>query len=231
MGRAELFRNQAVQHQAVSPESASAKTIALKQVLDAELPERARVRDGRRAWLEQPGEQGSGGGAEVEGSVRAMSVTCEGGAELGARISARCRSPRSWFSERRGLRKSSLPLESTFTLTKISGNVFREAHALQVESVCWNARGSYKHSISLYKRARHLLDLYGMSGGDMDHNLIILQAEIHSSKSEYLEARKILSQIIHEVPVEKSPYVHAFALNIADLEMTIGGSKHGVQSL
>ncbi|KAJ6600499.1 hypothetical protein DFH09DRAFT_1128368 [Mycena vulgaris] len=115
-------------------------------------------------------------------------------------------------------------------IAKITGDLFREAHALQVESVCWNARGSYKHSISLYKRARQLLGLCGMSGGDMDHNLIMLQAEIHKSKSEYVEAHNILAQLIDEVSIEQNPYVHAFVLlNIAESDVEIGAPKHDVE--
>ncbi|KAJ7457747.1 hypothetical protein FB451DRAFT_1183067 [Mycena latifolia] len=93
--------------------------------------------------------------------------------------------------------------------------------------MCWNALGSYKHSITLLRRARDLLRLCGMSGGPLDDLIMGTQAEVHLLKSEYLEARSIHTQILHNCSIEQNPYQHAGALlNIAQIDVEIGVVGH-----
>ncbi|KAJ7473250.1 hypothetical protein FB451DRAFT_1174905 [Mycena latifolia] len=97
--------------------------------------------------------------------------------------------------------------------------------------MCCDALGSYNCSISLLKRERDLLGLCGMSGGQLDHVIMSDQAEIHQSKSEYIEARNIQSQILHNISFEQDPYQHAFALlNIAQIDVEINAPPQDVQS-
>ncbi|KAJ7464004.1 hypothetical protein FB451DRAFT_1179844 [Mycena latifolia] len=112
-------------------------------------------------------------------------------------------------------------------LAKIVGNPYKEAWALRVESMCWDALGNYKHSISLLRRAQDLLRLCGMSGGSLDDQIMNSKAEVHLLKSEYLEARKIQTQIIHHCTTAENPYEHAMALlNIALIDVEIGGLSY-----
>ncbi|KAJ7457744.1 hypothetical protein FB451DRAFT_1509030 [Mycena latifolia] len=112
-------------------------------------------------------------------------------------------------------------------LAKICGNSYKEAWALQVESICWNAFGNYKYSMTLLKRARDLLQLCGMSGGSLDTSMVETQAELHQVKSEYLEGRKVWSQILHNCSIEQDRYRHAEALlNIAQIDVEIGVVGH-----
>ncbi|KAJ7458477.1 hypothetical protein FB451DRAFT_1507671 [Mycena latifolia] len=116
-------------------------------------------------------------------------------------------------------------------LAKISGNLLAEATALRVEAMCWEAFGQYNHSITLFNRARELLNLCGMSGGHLDHGLMTGQAEVLRLKSEYLEARDIHTQVLHELFIGQETFQHALALsNIAEIDVEIGASKQNVQA-
>ncbi|KAJ6563268.1 hypothetical protein DFH09DRAFT_1278943 [Mycena vulgaris] len=107
-------------------------------------------------------------------------------------------------------------------LAKISGDLYIEADALQIEAHCWHALGNYKCAASLCNRARDLLAHCGMSAGT--------QAEIYKLKSEYVEARDIHRQILHGAPVEPGAYLHAFTLlNIAEVEVFLNVSMEDVE--
>jgi tetratricopeptide (TPR) repeat protein len=114
-------------------------------------------------------------------------------------------------------------------LARTTGNLFREASALRVEAVCWTGFGSYSHSLSLLDRAAHLLVLCGMSGGELHSTIRSSQAEVHCRKSEYMEARKIQTHILHNSSADQVSYYHAFALfNVAQIDVEIGGPEHSV---
>ncbi|KAJ7482611.1 hypothetical protein FB451DRAFT_1442075 [Mycena latifolia] len=114
-------------------------------------------------------------------------------------------------------------------LARISGNLFAEAHALRIESLCWFTLGSYNQSILLANRARDLLRLCAMSGSQLDNSILSDQGEIHLLKSEYVEAHDILAQILLATPVEQRPTDHAFSLlTIAQIDVEIGALKDGV---
>ncbi|KAJ7921869.1 hypothetical protein B0H13DRAFT_1866294 [Mycena leptocephala] len=119
----------------------------------------------------------------------------------------------------------------SWKLAKIAGDLFREVMALKAEMACWTELGRYEHSIFLSKKARDLLALCGMSGSDLDHAIMNSQSEVHKYKSEYVAARHIQSQILHEVTPTEDPGNHALALlSIADIDVLIGASEHDVQS-
>ncbi|KAJ7457755.1 hypothetical protein FB451DRAFT_1509045 [Mycena latifolia] len=109
-------------------------------------------------------------------------------------------------------------------LAKIAGNPYKEAWALRVQSIYWNALGRYMLSISLAKRARELVRLCGMSGGALDNDITSNQAEVHCLKSEYSEARDIWTEILHSYSIQRNPYQHVYALiNIAQIDIEMGG--------
>ncbi|KAJ7477514.1 hypothetical protein FB451DRAFT_190982 [Mycena latifolia] len=114
-------------------------------------------------------------------------------------------------------------------LARISGNLFVEAHALRIESMCWHTLGSYNQSILLASRARNLLRLCAMSGGQLDNTILHGQAEVHLLKSEYAEARGIHTQILLTVTIEQNQYEHAIALlTMAQIDVEIGSLRDGV---
>ncbi|KAJ7880164.1 hypothetical protein B0H13DRAFT_2278757 [Mycena leptocephala] len=115
-------------------------------------------------------------------------------------------------------------------LAQISGNLFRESEALYLETTCWTALGNYKQGISLSTRARDLLSLCGLSGGGLDFNIMVTQAEIHKFKSEYVEAHSIHTSLLDGISADQNPHKYSFALlNIAEIDISLGAPKDVVQ--
>ncbi|KAJ7862989.1 hypothetical protein B0H13DRAFT_2565629, partial [Mycena leptocephala] len=117
-------------------------------------------------------------------------------------------------------------------LARISADLYREAQALHIASVCYHSLGNYKQSISLCSRARDLLALCGMSSGQLDHYLMTTQAEIHKLKSEYVAARSIHFRILQESSVTQNFHTYGFALlNVAGIDVSIGAPKEEIQGV
>ncbi|KAJ7127309.1 hypothetical protein C8R43DRAFT_1028278 [Mycena crocata] len=115
-------------------------------------------------------------------------------------------------------------------IAKICGDLSNEARALRMESMCRYAMGRYSDSTSLSKRARDLLVLCGLSGGQLDQSIMNSLAEVHRLKSEYVQARNIQTEILHNVSHERDPYHYAFALlNIAQIDVEIATPRHEVE--
>ncbi|KAJ7462965.1 hypothetical protein FB451DRAFT_1495053 [Mycena latifolia] len=115
-------------------------------------------------------------------------------------------------------------------LARISGNLFAEAHALRIESLCWYTLGSYNESILSAHAARDLLGLCAMSGGHLDKSILKNQAEVHLLKSEYVEAQQIHAQILHAVPIVQNANSHALSLlTIAQIDVEVGAKRDGVE--
>ncbi|KAJ6541019.1 hypothetical protein DFH09DRAFT_1174944 [Mycena vulgaris] len=115
-------------------------------------------------------------------------------------------------------------------LARISANLYREARSLRMEARCSNVLGNYTHSMNLCKQARVLLHLCGMTGSEMDYVVMRSQSEVHSLKSEYVDALNIQTELFHKISVEDAPSEHAFALlNLADINVAIGAPMHFIQ--
>jgi tetratricopeptide (TPR) repeat protein len=115
-------------------------------------------------------------------------------------------------------------------LARILADLHSEAQALHIESKCCQALGNYKQSISLCSRARDLVALCGMSGGQLDHSITTTQAEIYKIKSEYVAASSIHSRILQETSVDQDFYTCGLALlNVAEIDVSIGAPKDDVQ--
>ncbi|KAJ7459376.1 hypothetical protein FB451DRAFT_1372067 [Mycena latifolia] len=111
-------------------------------------------------------------------------------------------------------------------LARILGNLFMEARALRIEAFCRCDLGSYNQSLLLGNRARYLLGLCAMSGGQLDNSILSNQAAVHRLKSEYFEARDIHAQILLAAPIEQKPTGHAFALlTMTEIGMEICASR------
>jgi uncharacterized small protein (DUF1192 family) len=114
-------------------------------------------------------------------------------------------------------------------LAMISADLYREAQALDIEAICCYTLGNYTKAMSLCIRARDLLGLCGMSHGNLDHNIMNTQAEIHRLKSEYVEARSIHTGILEKTSIQ-NPYSYGLALlNVAEIDGLIGAPKDDVQ--
>ncbi|KAJ6592278.1 hypothetical protein DFH09DRAFT_1073339 [Mycena vulgaris] len=115
-------------------------------------------------------------------------------------------------------------------LAKISADLYTEAQALNIRAMCWFALGNYKYAASFCDRAKDLLAHCGMSGSDIESDIMTTQAEIHKLKSEYVEAQNIQRRVLHGVTIELDPYSHTFALlNVADLDVLLGAPVKDVK--
>ncbi|KAJ7922753.1 hypothetical protein B0H13DRAFT_2267444 [Mycena leptocephala] len=114
-------------------------------------------------------------------------------------------------------------------LALISADLYREARALRIEAICCYTLGNYTKAMSLCIRARELLGLCGMSHGNLDHDIMTTQAEIHRLKSEYVEACSIHTGILEEITIQ-DPYNYGWTLlNVAEIDVLIGAPKDDVQ--
>ncbi|KAJ7481592.1 hypothetical protein FB451DRAFT_1236511 [Mycena latifolia] len=113
---------------------------------------------------------------------------------------------------------------------KSSGNVYFEARALFREASCYSAMGDYRNSSLLLHKGRELLRVCGMSGSNLDHNIMDREADVHLLKSEYAEARSIHTHILQSTSTENDAYMHALALlNITEIDVIIGADAAHVR--
>ncbi|KAF8140709.1 hypothetical protein K438DRAFT_1785475 [Mycena galopus ATCC 62051] len=114
-------------------------------------------------------------------------------------------------------------------LAKLSGNLYGEAQANLIGANCSINLGEYQESAAQLQRARQLLCLCGMSGGRLDHGIMVSQAEIHLLKSEYAQSRRINNSIVKTASPQENPFSYALALvNIAQIDVIIGGASQEV---
>ncbi|KAJ7121538.1 hypothetical protein C8R44DRAFT_736331 [Mycena epipterygia] len=113
---------------------------------------------------------------------------------------------------------------------RLSGDLLMEAEALDNEIVCLTALGDLKETVALGQRARELLQLCGMQGGQIDNGVMAHLAEAHLVKSEYREARKIHLELSQKYSSLQSPYGLACSLsNIAAVDVMAGADALEVQ--
>ncbi|KAJ7131120.1 hypothetical protein C8R44DRAFT_904155 [Mycena epipterygia] len=132
--------------------------------------------------------------------------------------------------------------EKALSLAKICGDIRQHSVAIELlAELTWfigDYRAALMHaplgnlmeSAGLCEKARHLLQLCGMQGGQADHGAMITLAEVHRLKSEYLVAHSILIKLAQKTPPHQDPLYNAYAsLNIAELDVMIGVDTLKVQ--
>ncbi|KAJ7797980.1 hypothetical protein B0H14DRAFT_3546462 [Mycena olivaceomarginata] len=116
-------------------------------------------------------------------------------------------------------------------LSKLSGDLYQEAQACHLLAMCTRSVGNWQKSMTNLCRARELLGLCGLSGGRIDHDITIGQAENHLVKSEYAEARRLYSQMVETTSPDQNAEAYAFALlNIAEVDIMIGHPAEDVDN-
>ncbi|KAJ6463290.1 hypothetical protein DFH09DRAFT_1227335 [Mycena vulgaris] len=115
-------------------------------------------------------------------------------------------------------------------LAGLCADLYQESRALRTETTCRASRGDYKTSIPLLSRAQSLLELCGMSEGNLNLQLNMHRAQLHLLKSEYAEALEIHNRIIQTISAEARPVTHGFSLvNIAEIGILMGADEHDVR--
>ncbi|KAF8189087.1 hypothetical protein K438DRAFT_1936075 [Mycena galopus ATCC 62051] len=114
-------------------------------------------------------------------------------------------------------------------LAKISGNLVLEADAHSNGAMCSRFLGNYPQSVAQNHRAKELIGICGLSGGVIDQNITVDQAEIHLLKTEYSQARSIHSQMAEANAMNENACHYALSLlNIAQIDITIGKTTEEV---
>ncbi|KAJ7741635.1 hypothetical protein B0H16DRAFT_1861755 [Mycena metata] len=114
-------------------------------------------------------------------------------------------------------------------LAKMSGDLHREAVGLYTEVLCCQALGDYRQCILQVIRARALLELGGLSQGDMAVALVTCQVAVHACKPEYADAHDLQQQLL-QIYQGKQLYYEGFSLiNIAEDEVCMGISYNVIQ--
>lgn len=115
-------------------------------------------------------------------------------------------------------------------IAQLSANLYQQALAVRTQAICLLSVGNLKESVFMYERARKLLQLCGMQGGNADRGIVGDLAEIHFLKSEYLEARNIHIEVAREASAQQDQYFHGMALlNIAEIDIILGADMSEVQ--
>ncbi|KAJ7131112.1 hypothetical protein C8R44DRAFT_731378 [Mycena epipterygia] len=114
-------------------------------------------------------------------------------------------------------------------VAQLSANLHQEAVLVELEARCLMDLGNLTESLLLCHRARELLQLCGMQGGQADHSVMNALAEVHRMKSEYLEAHSIHT-VVQNTSAQQDPLPHVYTLlNIAELDIMIGVDTLEVQ--
>ncbi|KAJ7443383.1 hypothetical protein FB451DRAFT_1149734 [Mycena latifolia] len=114
--------------------------------------------------------------------------------------------------------------------SQMCGHVHAEALALEHQAICCSYLGKIKAAVVLCQRGRQLLQLRGMSGGSLDHQIMATQANAHSQKSEYTEAHSVFTTIANNASPNSDPSSHALSvINIATIDLMTGKPEADVQ--
>ncbi|KAJ7715749.1 hypothetical protein B0H16DRAFT_1701595 [Mycena metata] len=114
-------------------------------------------------------------------------------------------------------------------LAKMSGDLYREARGLYSEASCCQMLGDYWKCICLVKRASALLELCGLSQGDLNYTLMNCQAEVHEYKSEYADTHNLWGQLLQTYQAGGLYYEGFSLMNIAGVEVPMGVSCEVIQ--
>ncbi|KAJ6473016.1 hypothetical protein C8R45DRAFT_936054 [Mycena sanguinolenta] len=123
--------------------------------------------------------------------------------------------------------------DKAYILAQLCGSCYHQANALRVKAYCAKRFGNLPDSLYLLQTARKLLGLCGMTRSTLNFDLTLNVAITQMEKSEYREARSLLTQVLSETSAGQEPEHHAFVLlNIAQIGTITGASKQDMlQSL
>ncbi|KAJ7049401.1 hypothetical protein C8F01DRAFT_1265477 [Mycena amicta] len=124
-----------------------------------------------------------------------------------------------------------LHADTAQTYAQAGGDLFAEATALRDGVLCLSELGVYGEAIERGTRARTLLAVCDVPGGEMDMSLLVSLAELYRLKSEYVEAHAAYQEILHYRPLDQASGMHVVVLlNVAEIEIALGFPSVDVQS-
>ncbi|KAJ7740552.1 hypothetical protein B0H16DRAFT_1757695, partial [Mycena metata] len=119
--------------------------------------------------------------------------------------------------------------QETQRLAKKSGTLQVEAAGLYIKALCCRALGKYQECLFQIKRASALIELCGLSRGDMNYHLTNCWAEVHELKSEYNHAYDLHKQLLQVYQGGRLAYQGISLLNMAGVEVLMGVSHNVIQ--
>ncbi|KAJ7732013.1 hypothetical protein B0H16DRAFT_1468818 [Mycena metata] len=130
------------------------------------------------------------------------------------------------FRWRIGDFKSSLPISrKAHQLAYQAADLYSVSRAMRITASSLTCLGDYKGALSQLTRAMELLSMCGITRGQMHHNILNAQAEIHLQKSEYAEARSIYAMNSQDNLLNPSSEFNGLALlNLSLISVLIGAT-------
>ncbi|KAF8143641.1 hypothetical protein K438DRAFT_1783581 [Mycena galopus ATCC 62051] len=110
-----------------------------------------------------------------------------------------------------------------------STDMYDKARANRLGAVCSRCLGKYQDSAVQLSNARELLRTCGRSTAFLAQIITLEQGTIHSSKSEYAQARNIFTRLFAATSFDDKPLLYAHALlDIARIDIAIGAPTKDV---
>ncbi|KAJ7735057.1 hypothetical protein B0H16DRAFT_1765640 [Mycena metata] len=104
-------------------------------------------------------------------------------------------------------------------------DLYQVSRAMRIIALSLTALGDYTGSVTQLTRARELFSLCRITSGQLHHNILNSQAEIHLQKSEYAEARSIYTMSIQDNLVDPSSLLCGLTLlNLSLISVLIGAT-------
>ncbi|KAJ7253210.1 hypothetical protein C8J57DRAFT_1722576 [Mycena rebaudengoi] len=114
--------------------------------------------------------------------------------------------------------------KEAYRYTEHIGNIHGQAWSLSIQGHSHIYLANYGHAQHLLQKSRHILATLGHQQSVLNISILLLQAEIHLVKSEYLESRKL--QVAIASSCQASSYHAILAkLNNAFIDITTGADS------
>ncbi|KAJ7457808.1 hypothetical protein FB451DRAFT_1564132 [Mycena latifolia] len=108
-------------------------------------------------------------------------------------------------------------------LARLTGKVYDECLSVANQAIPLCRLGKFAEALECASEGRKLLVDNGLSGSNVEVNILDRKAEIHFQKSEYAEARELNELVVRMTARGRSPYFHANAVRtLAQLDIITG---------
>ncbi|KAJ7763293.1 hypothetical protein B0H16DRAFT_1804266 [Mycena metata] len=121
-------------------------------------------------------------------------------------------------------------LEKALALSSsIGNNLYSVCKAMKITALSLTRLGDYASAGTQLTRGRELLSMCGITSGQLYHNIMTSEAEIHLQKSEYSEARSIYTMTLQDPLLEPDSGSCGIALlNLSEIDVLISTTKEPV---
>ncbi|KAF8184621.1 hypothetical protein K438DRAFT_1111867 [Mycena galopus ATCC 62051] len=112
---------------------------------------------------------------------------------------------------------------------QLAGNLYQGARANKLQAACSSSQGRYQESMTYLLKAKELIGICGLRGSAVDHDITNTQGSIHMLKTEYVQGRRLFSQVVKTTSAEENSLEYGMALlNLAEIDIEIGAASEDV---